>query len=160
MKESEARESNWVHELSESERQRIATTSSLKSAIQPFMASLTSQIRRDLLTYYTEFPDEEENVQEHHTDDGTTIVRKLSPVAERFVGITHSVEFAFEITSMVLICRFSHAPQLNKEFPLMLKSDGEVTAGITIQDLSKYLLAPVLFSTIPAAELQLPTWGG
>ena len=157
MKEIDAQESQWVHQLAESERQRIGTTSSFKSAIQPYMASLTAQIRRDLLAYYAEFPEEEEHIEEHHTEDGTTIIRKSAPASERFVGITHSVEFAFEITSMVLICKFTHAPQLNKEFPLMLKSDGEVSAGITIQDLSKYLLAPVLFSTIPAAELQRPS---
>ena len=57
---------------------------------------------------------------------------------------------------MVLVCRFRHVTHLDREFPLILDDRGHmVVPGVSTEDLSKYLLASVLFDTLPIDELGL-----
>jgi hypothetical protein len=148
-------ENDWVRQLAEVERQRGATAESFRSALKPFMEALFRNIRNDLSVYYSEFSEDTNFIEEGTTSEGRHFIRKSVRSDNRFIGVIPAVEFAFELTDMVLVCRFHHVTHLDREFPLILNDDGHMAVpGMSMEDLSKYLLAPVLFDTICACPLR------
>jgi hypothetical protein len=149
-------ESNWVRQLAEVQRQQGAAAAEIfRSALRPFMEALFRTIRNDLSMYYNEFSEETNFIEEGTTAEGRHFIKKCKSET-RCIGVIPAVEFACELTDMVLVCRFHHATHLDREFQLILDHEGHMAVpGMSVGDLSKYLLAPVLFDTIPIAELGL-----
>ena len=149
-------DNEWVKQLADAARQKGAAAESFRTALKPFREALFRNIRSDLSRYYSEFSEEANFIEEGTTAEGRHFIRKSGKSGNRFVGVIPAVEFAFELTDMVLVCRFHHVTHLDREFPLILDDNGHIAVpGMFMEDLSKYLLAPVLFDTIPIGELDL-----
>jgi hypothetical protein len=102
----------------------------------------------DLQTYFREFPQEVQNIQ-RETEAGDAIITRTRDEESVYEGLRCEVRSKIELRRMVVECRFPHRPRLDKEFKMIITAEGALAlADSSIADLSRYLLAPVLFDKL------------
>ncbi len=139
----------WIAELADQERERRAERKITRDQALAFVALLTEQIMSDLSEYYREFPAEAPYI-ETTNEEGASFITRLRDESSNYVGLKCQVQFGVEITQMILKCSFGHRPSLDKDFKIVIGVDGELAlSDASISDLSRYLLAPVLFDKLP-----------
>jgi hypothetical protein len=138
----------WIAELADQERERRAEQKITRDQALAFVALLTEQIMSDLHEYYGEFPAETPYI-ETTNEDGASFITRLRDESSNYVGLKCQVRSSVEITQMVVKCSFAHRPSLDKDFKIIIGVDGKLAlSDASISDLSRYLLAPVLFDKL------------
>jgi hypothetical protein len=142
----QGKQAHWVTELAQQERERRNQYPIVRQACGTFQKILTEQLRSDFAVYCAEFPEESANVRIKYNESDHTVITmdngdpEVSPCQVRFTIMVHE---------MRLLCQFSHRPELNKVFDIVHNADGSIgLADGSIADLSRYLLAPVLFGEL------------
>jgi hypothetical protein len=116
-----------------------------------FRTKLGVQVSSDLEAYFREFPNEREYIKESFKPGSYAITRARDEFST--YGWLCQCRSRIELNKMVVECTFPHKSSLDRSFKLQLTEDGAVgLSDMPIADLSKYLLAPVLFSRLIAGD--------
>jgi hypothetical protein len=137
----------WISDLAEQERERRSRRAIALEAINEFRALFSEQIESDLEAYFKEFPDEYENIALGQDRPFSYVERmKCDDCKYDFLCQART---KISVDSMTVYCEFSHRPNLNRPFSIIIDDNGRMRlAEGSIADLSRYLLSPVLFDRL------------
>jgi hypothetical protein len=117
-------------------------------------------VRKALGRYLTAFSGHVDNITTNGvTEDGFTVIRRLGDAQSKSAEDRPEVQVAVDAARMTVQCRFSLSPERNRTFPLVLLEDGAIgLADSSLDDLVRYVLAPVLFNRLGPEDWDLTGW--
>src|SRR5579863_1644159 len=135
----------WIADLANQERERRKDHQIVVAAERVFQESLGLQVSSDLEWYYKEFPKERESIH-WETGAGITVITRVRDESSLYEGTPCQARSRIQSIKMVLECRFPHRPTKDRQFKIVITAEGAIgLEDMAITDLSRYLLAPVLF---------------
>jgi len=139
----------WIERMAELERSRRQDEKILRKAIGEFQRLLTIQIDSDLAHYNSLFPGERIFIEQQN-EPGWTVIRRVRDAETIYTGIPREVRFSFVLPMMISRCAFTHKAGRDREFNLVMDETGKLgLAEGSLETLSEYLLAPILFDKLP-----------
>ena len=148
-------EPRWVDEMAERERSRRATSSIMREALLKFAANLRQCIHEDMEAYNKHFPAERHHIEVKEDSEGFTAIIRARSDTSRF-DPPIKAKYRFVPAKGLMECRFTADAHkaLSRDFVLTVEPDGSIAIpdGMSVVDMSRYLLAPMLFPKLVADE--------